>query len=208
MGGGSNNAQREAQAAESQRQASIAYTQGRINDVFSSPQREADISDYVGGLRQYYQQDLDRQKADADRSLKFALARTGQVGGSTQVDQQARFATDYAKALLQTNQKAEQAGAELRANDQDARSRLISLATSGLDATTGAQMAAQSLRAGLESSKGAAMSQGLGQMFQAYDQYNQATQDAKARQRAFDATTGLYASTPAGSSLMYGGGSK
>ena len=200
MSGGSDKAQKQAAANEAARQAAIANTQATVNATFNSPQREADINDYMGGLREFYGQDLARQKGDVDRNLKFALARSGQVGGSTQVDQQKRFGEDYNKAVLGVEQKVQGAGATLRSEDQDARARLISLATSGLDATTGAQQAAASMRNNLAADKSTNMAQGLGDMFGEYAKFSQASKDAAERRRAFYSTTSLYAPT------TYGGG--
>jgi hypothetical protein len=202
MSGGGGNAQKQAQKNEDARQAAIANTQAQVNATFNSPQREADIQDYMGGLRSFYGQDLDKQKADTDRQLKFALARSGQVGGSTQVDQQKRFGEDYNKALLGVEQKVQGAGANLRSEDQDARARLISLATSGLDATTGAQQAAASMRNNLAADKSTNMAQGIGDMFGEYSKYFQQSRDAAVRRRADSQVTGLYAPPP---TMSYGG---
>lgn len=203
MSGGNNKAQREAQEAERQRQAAIQNTQATVNSVFNDPQREADIADYVGALREYWGQDLDRQKGDTDRAMRFALARNGQIGGSTQVDQQARFADDYAKAVLQIEQKAQGQGASIRAADQDARARLISLATSGLDATTAAQQSAAAMRSNLESSRSGSLMASLQPMFSAYQQYAEKSSERKWRNEADKKTVGLYANIPGGGG--YGG---
>lgn len=203
MSGGSDKAQKQAQAAESQKQASIANTQASVNAVFNDPRRESDIADYVGAMREYWGQDLDRQKADTDRSMRFALARNGQIGGSTQIDQQSRFADDYAKAALQIEQKAQGAGASLRTQDQDARARYIALATSGLDATTAAQQSAAAMRANLEAGKSGSMMASLAPMFSAYQTYADKSAERKWRNEADKKTVGLYAPIANGTS---GGG--
>lgn len=165
MGGSSNRAQQEAQRAEEQRMAAIARTQAAVNQAYDSPQRQADIADFVNATRSFYTQDLTKQKQDADRQLRFALARTGTAGGSTQIDQQARVADDFAKGLLDVDRRARGAGADLQAQDQDNRARLIQLATSGLDATTAAQQAAAGMRSSLEANKSSTLVQGLGDAF-------------------------------------------
>lgn len=200
MGGSSNSAAKEANQAEQQRQASIAYTQGRVNDVFNSPQRAADIGDFVNATRSFYQQDLDRQKGDADRGLKFALAKSGLTGGSTQVDQQGLLADNYGRGQLQVEQKAEGAGASLSAADQDARSRLISLATSGLDATTAAQQASAAMRSNLEAGQSEA---NLGSLGDSFNQFNQFAQQAKTAQQQ---RAGFYSVVGGKNQALYGGG--
>lgn len=197
MSSPSNRAAKEANAAEQARQASIKGTQTSVNQVFDSPQRAADISDYVGALRQYHGDDLNRQKTVADRELKFALARSGQTGGSTQNDQQAEKGRLYARGLLDIDRKALGAGAELESADQDARARLISLATSGLDATTGASQAAAAMRTNLQAGKSTSQAQGIGDVFGTMKTYFDNTKDAAARRRAnADAGFGLYGTGP------------
>jgi len=66
MGGSNDSAQKAAQAQQQQQQAAITQSQAQINSVFNNPQRSADIDDFVNATRQYYQQDLDKQKTIAD----------------------------------------------------------------------------------------------------------------------------------------------
>lgn len=204
-GGGNNRAANQARADEQARLASIRRTQGAVNAVFDNPQRAADIADYVAATREFYTQDLDKQKATADRELRFALARGGLTGGSTQVDQQTNLADDYAQGLLNVDRKARGAGAEIEAADQDARGRLIQLATSGLDMTTGAQQAAASMRTSLEAGKSARQMQGLGDAFQRVAKFNQDAKDADARRRADSAWLKAYGASPAIMGFNYGG---
>lgn len=183
MGSPSNKAANEANRQEQQRQAAIASTQARVNQVFNDPARAADISDYVGAIRDFQTDDLNRQKGDADRGLRFALARGGLIGGSTQRDQQQRFGEDYSRGLLEVERRAQGAGAELQAADQDARGRLIQLATSGLDATTAAQQAGAALRSNLEAGKSGAMASGLGDMFGGVKSFADQARTASERRR-------------------------
>lgn len=189
MGGSSNNdAADQARRDELARQASIARTQAAVNGVFDSPQRAADINDFVGATRQFYTRDLDEQKSLADRQLRFSLARGGQVGGSLQRDKQSQFGRDYAKGVLAVDQRARGAGADLEAQDQDARARLIGLATSGLDATTAASQSAAAMRSSLQGANSTARAQGLGDIFGSFAKFYQDTQDARERRRGWDAT--------------------
>ena len=96
MSGGSDKASKEAQRQEAERQAAIKNTQAAINAVFDDPSRAADIADAVSANRQYLTDDLSEQKANADRNLKFALARGGILGGSVQNDKQRILGQDYA----------------------------------------------------------------------------------------------------------------
>lgn len=188
-----------AQRLEEERQARIADTQARINRVFDSEGRAADIADVVAAVRQRDVSDLDRQKADVDRALRFALARGGQIGGSTQADQQKGLGEEYARGLIGVEQRARGVGADLEARDQDARARLIQLATQGLDATTAANQSAAALRSNLESGRATAYGQQLGDYFTGAGNFIKQANEAAARRRAnLDAQLSLYGGQTAG----------
>lgn len=191
-GGGSNKAANQARADEQARLASIKQTQGAVNDTFNSPQRATDIADYVGATRDYLTRDLDEQKTTNDRQLRFALARGGNIGSSLQIDKQAQFGRDYQKGILQVDRKARGAGAELESADQTARANLISLATSGLDATTAAQQAAASMRSSLEAGKATSQTAGLGDVFGQFSKFYQDSRDSAVRRKADQRAFGLY----------------
>jgi hypothetical protein len=193
MSSPSNRASQQAQAAEQARLAAITNTQNRINQVFNDPARQAEIQQFVAGIRDLKMGDLNEQKANADRELKFALARGGQVGGSTQRDQQFELGKGYQKGVLDVDQQALGAGAQLQAADQDARGRLISLATTGLDATTGAQQAAAAMRSSIEAGRSAATAQGVGNFFGSVSDFAKSMREGAERRRANrDAGFGLY----------------
>lgn len=199
-----NSAQKEAEAQQQAQQAEIDATQQRINDIFNDPQRQADIQKFVDATRQYYTDQLNKQHDTAARNLKFALARSGLTGGSTQVDQNTLLGQDYQQGLLKAEQAAQGAGASLKSSDEDARQKLLTLATSGLGLTDAASQASQSLANDLDANRATATADNLGDMFadvnafktSAYDAYNQRkVTDTLKRQ-------GLYAPGP---SYNYGG---
>lgn len=186
---------------EMERQAQIKQTQGRINQVFDNPRRARDIADFVGAVRTRAMEDLNRQNADATRELTFALARGGLSGGSVNVDQNRRLADDYNRGLLNVESRAQGAGAQLEAADQDARARLIQLATSGLDATTAASQAAAGLRSNFENARSQAFGEQLGDQFTQLGGFvKQRKEEAARRQANRDANFNLY-----GGSAAYGG---
>lgn len=180
MGSGSSGAQQQAQQAEAQRQAQIDATTGAINSAYDSPQRAQQIQDFVQALRSYYGQDLDRQKAINDRELRFALARNGVIGGSTQLDQQRNAGEMFQRGVLDAEQRAQSAGAQLHGQDAQTRLNLLSMAQTGLDAGTAAQQAASAMQTSLQSGMGDAQAQGLGDIFgtmaKFYDKSNQTKQ--------------------------------
>lgn len=192
-GSPNNSAAEEAQRQEAQRQAAIAETQARINGVFANPRRSSDIADFVSAVRTRALDDLNRQQTDATRELKFALARGGLSGGSVSVDQNRRLGDEYNRGLINVENRAQGAGSRLEAADQDQRSRLIQLATSGLDATTAAQQSAAALRSNLGSASADAYGQQLGDQFTGVSGFIKARRDESNRRQATrDAQTNIY----------------
>lgn len=184
---------------EMERQAAIKETQGRINTVFDNPRRARDISDFVSAVRTKSMEDLARQNTDAARELKFALARGGLSGGSVNVDQNRRLSDDYNRGLINVESRAQGAGAQLEAADQDARARLIQLATSGLDATTAASQAAAGLRSNFETARSQAFGEQLGDQFATVGGFVKQRRDEAARRQANrDANFNLYGGGAAG----------
>jgi hypothetical protein len=200
MGAPSNRSADRAQRLEEQRMAQQRATQSRINQVFDNPARMQEIAAFVGDVRALGMQDLDRHKGIADRQLKFAVARNGQVGGSTQVDKQRTLGEDYQRGALEVDRRALGAGADLQANDEDARARLISLATQGLDATTGAARAAAAMRVNAESARSASNWEGLNSFFSSASDFVRQSREANDRRE------GLYASGFSPYGAMGGGG--
>lgn len=169
---------------EQERQARIADAQRQINGIFDDPSRAAAISDAINARREVDMGDLNRQQEDATRNLTFSLARGGQIGGSTDRDQRQVLGDEYNRGLLNVEGRAQKFGADLSAADQDARARLISLATSGLDATTGMQQAAAALRSNLDSAQADAQAQSLGNVFGGVSDFIKESKTAAERRRA------------------------
>lgn len=186
---------------EMERQERIREAQGRINQVFDNPRRAKDIADFVSATRSKLMDDLNRQNTDAARELKFSLARGGLSGGSVNVDQNRRLTDEYNRGLINVEGRAQGAGAQLEAADQDARARLIQLATSGLDATTAASQAAAGLRSNFENARSQAFGEQLGDQFATIGGFVKNRREEAARRQANrDANFNLY-----GGGAAYGG---
>ncbi|MBN5028202.1 hypothetical protein JY419_02025 [Stenotrophomonas maltophilia] len=186
---------------EMERQERIREAQGRINQVFDNPRRAKDIADFVSATRSKLMEDLNRQNTDAARELKFSLARGGLTGGSVNVDQNRRLTDEYNRGLINVEGRAQGAGAQLEAADQDNRARLIQLATSGLDATTAASQAAAGLRSNFENAKSQAFGEQLGDQFATIGGFVKNRREEAARRQANrDANFNLY-----GGGAAYGG---
>lgn len=186
---------------EMERQERIRESQGRINQVFDNPRRARDIADFVSATRSRLTDDLNRQNTDATRELKFSLARGGLSGGSVNVDQNRRLGDEYNRGLLNVEGRAQGAGAQLEAADQNMRAQLIQLATSGLDSTTAASQAAAGLRSNFENARSQASADQLGDQFATIGGFVKSRREEAARRQANrDADFNLY-----GGGAAYGG---
>lgn len=168
MGGGSNSASREAQQREREAQARVAAGTSRVNQVFDSPERQAQYQQYLDAARGTYRRQLDEKKGDADRQLKFALARGGQTGGSVQIGQAEELGNTYQKGLLEVERGAQENVAGIRAADEDARGRLISQVQGGLDANTAAINSATALRNNLQAGQSTVRTDAFGDAFNSF----------------------------------------
>lgn len=166
MGSSSNNrAQQQAEQMERERQAQINANIANIDRMFSSPEREREYGDFLSAMRDTGLQDLSRQKQDNDRQMAFALARSGQAGGSLDVDLGRRADQDYSRGAIGVERLAAEALSRLRGADDDTRNRLTSLATTGADMTTAAQQAQLAMRNNLQSGRATTNMQELGNVF-------------------------------------------
>lgn len=187
MGGGSNRASQQAERNERERQAEIAQTTSRINDLFSDPSRTGQYDQLADATTDFYLGDLNRQKDNTDRNLKFALARSGQIGGSVQADKGQQVAEDYNRGVIESTRRGASAGADLRAADEQARSNLLAMAQGGLDATTASSQSANLLRNNLLAGKANAAAGQLGDFFGSVgDFYKQSKADARERKNVRD----------------------
>lgn len=177
-GGGSNSAQKEADAAEKQRQQQIAQSTAAINGIFNDPARTAQYDKLGKDTTAYYTSQLDRQNADAQRKLTFALARSGNSGGSLQADEGKKLGEDYERGIIQATQKGEAAKADLMGQDESQKQSLLAMAQAGLDATTAGSDAASALRSTLQSSQANSTAQSLSDMFGDVSSIYQTSKDA------------------------------
>lgn len=193
MGSGNNNAQKAAERQERERQAAIGQSVGRINAVFDNPNRQKEIDDFLGATREFYTQDLNRQKTVNDRDLRFSLARSGLTGGSVAADTFQRAGEDYNRGLLEADRRAQGAAADLRTQDEQNRMNLIAMAQSGLDATTASQQAANALRNNLAAGKATATAQAMGDAFGGFAETIKRSREQAAERRGYrDLYNALY----------------
>lgn len=174
-----------ARRAEGQRQAAQEGATQRIDQVFDSGQRQQQYDQYLNALRQYYQQDIGRQKDVADRTLRFGMARAGLTGGSAAVDAGRTLADEYTQALLTGERGAQASLSDLQAADEQTRLGLIDMTGAGMDATTAAQRAARAMRTNIQGARAQGFQRNLGDMFTATMETGRRQREEAARRRGF-----------------------
>ena len=90
--------------------------------------------------------EVERQAKEAERTNRFALARTGLLGGSADVEAASELNRRTNEGLLRAGGIADQSAADLKVADERTRSNLISMAQSGIDTGTAATMALEGLK--------------------------------------------------------------
>jgi hypothetical protein len=201
MGGGGGNQQRAAEQAEAQRRADILNTQRRIESIYNTPAREAQIGDLINATRQFLTSDLDKKNLQAQRQSKFALARSGQTMGSLNVDTNKRLSDEYLRGTLEAERRAQGSGNALRQADQSSKLNLFQLAQSGVDMTTAANQAAAQMRQNIGMAQAEATQQGLGDLFGTFGDVYKRSRERAGTERAEKYQYGSFWAPS-----MYGGG--
>jgi hypothetical protein len=192
MSANSGKAAAQAQAQENARRNRVKETTKRIDTIFDDPKRTAQYDQLAQDLLANFSLDANRQKAVADRQLRFSLARGGQTGGSAAVDAGRVLRDDYTRGILKATQQAQGGAADLRNADQTSRMNLIQLANAGTDVTSAAANAASAMRASLEGARSGAVANGLGDIFANSAGIYQKQQEAAERRRAQTMPLGGY----------------
>lgn len=177
---------KDAKSAEARQAAAEAARQGRIsgnvrdiNSAFAG--RQSQYNELGAALRERLNTALGRQRDEATRQSKFALARGGLTGGSAAIDAGRNLARENQEGILQVERQARGGVADLQAKDEQARTQLISLAQSGNDIGDAAAQTSQMLRANLAGAN--SLQNGLGEVFGNTAKTYRAQQDAAARRR-------------------------
>lgn len=121
------------------RQGRAANTTALVDSIFSDPRREQQTTDFMGALRTQLGDETNRGFADTSRNTKFATARQGLTGGSVDVNRQRLNLEGLFKRRIGDEAQVQDAGNELRTQDQATRQSLINnaygTADIGQDAT-------------------------------------------------------------------------
>lgn len=136
--------------------AARARTRASITGMFDGQDpRYQGIRDSVLGFQK---SNLDRDREEAARKLKFSLLRTGNAGGSLQVDEGSKLNRTYDRGLLDATNLADQAAQSARSSDASTKLDLLGRVDSGLDQDAATASAAEQMRLAGDR----ATSQGLG----------------------------------------------
>ena len=153
--------------------------------------------------RAYYAKQLEEDRAEAERQLRFAKARMGTFGSSQANDMDSEYQRALDRGLLDVANKADSAATTFKNNDETARLNLITKIVNGVDQGSAVQNAMSSLETNAAQAKEAYQSDRMANVFAdllgAYNQnqYNQGTQAAKSK---YDNETGNYFSNNTGTS--------
>ncbi len=94
----------------------------------------------------FMNEDINRNREDAARSMRFGLARSGLTGGSVDIDENANLTDANQRSTVQANQLADNQVQQIKADDEATRAELIGKITAGLDADSAATTAAQRMQ--------------------------------------------------------------
>lgn len=179
--GGGDKAAEDAKRAEAERQATISGNVAGINSAYAG--REPQYAELGEALRTRLNEGVNLQRQNATRQNKFSLARSGLTGGSAAIDAGRTLNRESREATLAAEREAQKGVAGLRAQDEDARSRMISLAQSGSDIGNAAAQTASALRANIQGAQSASNVSNLGDLFGGTAETYRRQQDAAARRR-------------------------
>lgn len=167
MGGRSaaRHAAAQAEQQERERQQRIKDATDKINDLFNNPARAQLYEKQRSAVLELNRDNIARQFAEASRDNRFHLARTGMSGGSLDIDSHAELNRQNNEGLVRAAQLADNAAAQLRADDERTRANLINMAQSGINSTQAQQMAANQAQANAAAAAANANAATVGDLF-------------------------------------------
>lgn len=127
--------------------------------------RQGMYDDQQKAVTELNQNDVNRQKVEAERQNRFGLARAGLSGGSADVDSNAEINRLQNEGLMKATGIGQQAGADLRIADERTRQSLIGMAQSGIDTGQVSQLALSGLDANVANAKSAGSGATVGNVF-------------------------------------------
>jgi len=136
--------------------------------------REALYETTGNDVKNYYQNDLNLQKDIAGRQKRFAIARRGVGGGSSELDLSQRILDEYNKSSLNIANRGNSAAQQARASDEQARLNIIDRIRTGLGTEGAVQSATNALQNNITDARVNNQNDTLGQAFSNYAYFNDA----------------------------------
>lgn len=163
--GAAEEANREAEEKERLRQERIAQTQTAINSTFDNPMLAKQRASIADSIFEDRARRLQQQETDALRRAKFALARTGGLGGSQQLSAEDKIQDRSDQEILNSSNVATQAANRAYAEDESLRQNLLSRAAAGEDQAALLEAAATQQAVNLANAQNQFASKPLGDIF-------------------------------------------
>jgi hypothetical protein len=116
-------------AQEAERQARIEAALGKVSSMFAN--RDPIYRNYANDTFNLSKVALDDEQSRQAQQLKFALARSGLSGGSSDIDKAAELANKYSFGINQARGYADAQADQLRSQDASIKSSLLGLASTG-----------------------------------------------------------------------------
>ena len=113
----------------------------------------------------FHKQRLDDDRTQAERALRFQLARQGQFGGSLDIDQNSELSKGYNNGLLDVRNLADAARNDALARDDQTRIDLINRVNAGMDEQSAIASANSQMQSNINQARDNALSQSLGDAF-------------------------------------------
>lgn len=169
----------------------------------AAKQRQALYDSSKEDARKYYAEQLEEDRADAARKLKFEQARRGVQASSQANDMDAEFQKALDRGLIDVANRADSVATNFKNSDEQARLNLITKIVNGVDQGTAVQNAMSTLQTNAEQAKQGYQAESMGNVFNdllgAYN-INQYNQGANAARQKFGSGTGNYFANNSGSS--------
>ena len=142
------------------------------------------------------QDDINRNRNDAARLLKFGLSRSGLSGGSVDIDENRNLTDANQRSIIQANQLSDNQVQQVRAKDESDYATAIQKIDAGLDADTAITTATQAVKNNRDQAISDPTSSSLNNLFASIGnawsnyQYGQAAANPYGRSTAISSTGG------------------
>lgn len=187
MGQGSDKEQKAATARTQANEQQISRNMQAIDGVFNAPERQAQYQQFGDALRMQYMEELDRAKGKNDLQRKFAMVRSGNSGGSLDIDTARESGEQYQRGLVDVERGTQRGVSDLRGADESSRNSLQQMVMAGGDVGLASQQASSSLRNNLNIANSSNTLDSFGKTFDRFsDLYDQSRQQSEYRRGLTD----------------------